>query len=76
MEHRIRDGRQQQSLAVVRVAFDFTRAVLILGMGFLLIFGSKINQIATLDPIMRYMFAGLCILYGSFRLYRTFKRDY
>lgn len=76
MEHRIRDGREQQSVAVMRVAFDFTRAALILAMGFLLLFGNKVQQIATLDPVMRYLFAGLCLLYGGFRLYRTFKRDY
>jgi ABC-type nickel/cobalt efflux system permease component RcnA len=75
MEHKIRDGRQQQSLNGMRVVFDFTRAVLILGMGLVLIFG-KIPQVTSLDPLMRYMFAGLCILYGSFRLYRAIKRDY
>lgn len=75
MEHKIRDGRRQQSLDGMRVVFDFTRAVLILGMGLVLIFG-KIPQVTSLDPLMRYMFAGLCILYGSFRLYRAIKRDY
>lgn len=76
MEHRMRDGRQEQGTAGFRVAFDFTRAVLILVMGGVLIFGGKIPQIAELDPLMRYMFAGLCLLYGGFRLYRSFKRDY
>jgi hypothetical protein len=76
MEHRVRDGRQQQGVEGLRVTFDFARAVLIFGMGGLLLFGNKIPQIATLDPILRYMFAGLCVLYGSFRLYRAFKREY
>ncbi|RXK83191.1 hypothetical protein [Filimonas effusa] len=76
MEHRMRDGRQEQGMAGARVAFDLVRAVLIFLMGLVLIFGKKIPQIAELDPLMRYLFAGLCLLYGSFRLYRSFKRDY
>jgi hypothetical protein len=53
-------------------------AGLILAMGFILFFGDKfgLDLIAGLDPVIRYGFGGLCLLYGSFRVYRGIKHDY
>lgn len=28
-----------------------------------------------LDPLMLYVFGGLCLVYGGFRLYRSIKQD-
>ncbi len=58
--------------------YDFTMAGLIIGMSVILFFGDKFGLplIADLDSNLRYGFAGLCLLYGSFRFYRGIKHNY
>ncbi len=58
-------------------AFDITRALLILGIGCFLLLGDKFNAPLTLDldPILKYIFGGMSVLYGSFRLYRGVKGE-
>lgn len=47
-------------------------ALLFLGVGILMIFAEKLNIEALLnfDKAFRWLFGGICILYGSFRLVR------
>ena len=72
------ENRRQKSYVRLRMIYDFTMAGLILAMGVILFFGDKfgLDLIAGLDPFMRYGFGGLCLLYGSFRVYRGIKHDY
>ncbi|MCX6336197.1 MAG: hypothetical protein NT153_02740 [Bacteroidetes bacterium] len=60
------------------MTYDLTMAVLILGMAVVLLLCErlKIDQISSIDATFRYLFGGICILYGGFRLYRGIKRDY
>ncbi len=62
----------------MRTTYDIAMAVLILGMAVVMFWGDKMRiiQIAALDPLIRYMFGGLCLLYGGFRLYRGIKQQY
>ena len=59
---------------------DIIMAVIILAVGVLMIFGDKFQftrvMMANKDPIIKYLFGGLCALYGGFRLYRGIKQDY
>jgi uncharacterized membrane protein len=77
MEDRFRE-KQQKSYTLMRMTYDLTMAILILGMAVVLFFAEqfKIQQIIEADLGFRYMFGGICILYGGFRLYRGVKRDY
>jgi hypothetical protein len=53
-------------------------ASLILGCG-ILMFGAKyfhLDQIINLDNEWRIIFGCMCLLYGGFRLYRGFQKDY
>ncbi len=71
--------KQKKSYNLMRMSYDLTIAILLLGMSVLMLFADKlkIEQLATKDnEFFRYFFGGLCLLYGSFRLYRGFKRDY
>ena len=72
------ENKRRKSYIQLRMVYDFTMAGLILGMAFILFFGDKfrLDLIADLDPFMRYGFGGLCLLYGSFRVYRGIKHDY
>ena len=63
--------------SVFQLSAAVARAVFILLMGFLMLLAVplKITQIAALDEGFRYLFGGICILYGGFRLYRGIKGE-
>ena len=77
MEERFRE-KQQKSYTLMRMTYDLSMGVLILGMAVVLFFAEKLNiqQIIEADLGFRYLFGGICLLYGGFRLYRGIKRDY
>lgn len=77
MQESFRD-RQQKSYTLMRMSYDLVMAILILGMAVVMLFPEKlkIEQIMALDNTFRYLFGGICLLYGGFRLYRGIKRDY
>ncbi|MES2371820.1 MAG: hypothetical protein V4557_04515 [Bacteroidota bacterium] len=61
------------------MSYDITISLIILGMAVALLFAEKLHIEQLLDKeneFFRYFFGGLCVLYGSFRLYRGIKRDY
>lgn len=70
--------RQQKSYTIMRMIYDLTMAVLLLGMATVMLFGEKLKiaMVIDIDSTFRYMFGGICVLYGGFRLYRGIKRDY
>lgn len=77
MENDFKYRQEKRGYVTMRVVYDVTMGLLILGMGALMLLGDKlkITQIIALDPLMRYIFAGICLLYGGFRLYRGIKRE-
>ena len=81
MENESRD-RQRKSYVMMRTIYDTGMGAFILLIGIMIVFGDKIgvvaltNLVSGIDPIMRYLFGSLCILYGGFRLYRGIKREY
>ena len=74
MEYR---EKPKKSYTVMRMTYDITMALLILGMGAVMFLAErmKITQITDLDSLFRYLFGGICLLYGGFRLYRGIKGE-
>ncbi len=72
------ENRRRKNYVVMRMVYDFTFGGLILAMSVIFFFGDRfgLTMIAGLDNGLRYAFAGLCLLYGSFRVYRGIKHDY
>lgn len=70
--------RQQRSYVLMRMIYDLTMAILLLGMATVMLLGEKLKiaMVVEIDSAFRYMFGGICLLYGGFRLYRGIKRDY
>lgn len=62
----------------MRKTYDFTIAILLLGMAIVCFLAEKlqIEEYFRVDKPYRLAFGGLCVLYGGFRLYRAFKADY
>ncbi len=77
METNFRD-RQERGYRIMRMTKDITMSLLLLAMSAAMFFAAqlKLEQIASLDITFRYMFGGICFLYGAFRLYRGIKSDY
>ena len=77
MENDFRE-KQRKSYTLMRTTYDLSMAVLLLAMAVVMFFGDyfKIVQIIDTDKTFRYFFGGICLLYGSFRLYRGIKKEY
>jgi hypothetical protein len=71
------DFREHSAGKIAKKAFEISRAILIIGIGGFLLLGDKYNVpiVMAIDPILKYGFGGMSILYGSFRLYRGIKGD-
>ncbi|MDQ2753595.1 MAG: hypothetical protein M3R72_11295, partial [Bacteroidota bacterium] len=63
--------RQRKSAAVARTIYNISFGIIILVMGLVMLFLNKINNdtlngyLGYLDPLLRYLFGGLCIIYGG-----------
>lgn len=70
--------RQQKNYRIMRMIYDLSMAVIILGTAVLLLLAEKlkIEQLLLIDPMFRYLMGSVFLLYGGFRLYRGIKRDY
>lgn len=85
MENEFRE-KQQKSYNRMRTIYDVTMALLFLGVAFILLLGDKIGNaglsgfVAGFDndygSAMRFIFGGICALYGGFRIYRGIKHNY
>ena len=76
MENDFRD-KQRKSYDTMRTVYNVTMGAIILGIGIMILFREKIGIDLSVDnPLLLYAFSGLCILYGSFRLYRGIKKNY
>jgi uncharacterized membrane protein len=53
-------------------------AALILGCAVLMLGAKwfKLEQVLNVDTEFRTIFGGMCLLYGGFRLYRGFQKEY
>ena len=70
--------KSERTYRVFRSIYDFTMATLILGCGVLMLGAKwfKLDQVLNVDAEFRTIFGGMCLLYGGFRLYRGFQKDY
>ncbi|HWB26030.1 MAG TPA: hypothetical protein VG738_11150 [Chitinophagaceae bacterium] len=81
MDEGYRDNQRKGYMQMRSVA-DFTMAIIILSIGLVMVAGDKLGipeltqLLLSRDALIRYMFGGICLLYGGFRLYRAIKKDY
>ena len=45
-------------------------------MGLLMVFATKVGLDAVFSEPFNYIFGGICLLYGGFRIYRGIRRNY
>ena len=71
-------SKHEKSYILMRRIYDFSMSLLILGMAVVMFFGAKlgIKQFIDVDPLFRYLFGSVCLLYGGFRLYKGIYPNY
>jgi hypothetical protein len=59
-----------------RSIMDYGMGIIIFCLGIFFLLAPRLGVIFSIDDLFRYLFAGLCILYGIFRIYRGYKKNY
>ncbi len=76
MQEDTNDGRSKNYI-LMRTLRDVVMGIIYIAVALLFIFARKLGFSSPIfDPPFNYMFAGICIAYGSFRIYRGVKKNY
>lgn len=76
MENEYAEKRTRRFLTT-RSILDFGMGILYLAVGLFIMFPQIIGfDMEGFDRIFRYLFGGLCMVYGVWRIYRAIKKDY
>lgn len=69
--------KQTRRFLTTRSIMDFGMGILYLAVGLFVMFPQIIGfDMEGFDRIFRYLFGGLCMVYGVWRIYRAIKKDY
>jgi hypothetical protein len=68
--------RRKQGYILRRAILDYGMGIIIFGFGVLFLVAPKLGITLSIDDLYRYIFSGLCLLYGGFRIYRGSRKDY
>lgn len=70
------EDKKRRAYSSRRSIMDIGMGIVILGFGAFFAAADRLGIEFNVDPIFRYLFAGLCFLYGGFRIYRGVKKNY
>ena len=71
-----KEERRNRLYAMRRAIMDYGIGFIIMGFGVFLLIAPKLGFSFSIDNLNRYLFSGLCLLYGAFRAYRGSRKDY
>jgi len=70
------EEKKRKAYSSRRALMDYGMGIIIAGIGVFFAVSDRLGIDFEIDPLFRYMFAGLCFLYGGFRIYRGYKKNY
>ena len=70
------DEKRWKAVATRRSIMDYGMGIIIAGFGIFFAIAGKLGINFNIEPTLRFAFAGLCLLYGVFRIYRGYKKNY
>ncbi len=70
------DEKRMKAHSIRRSIMDYGMGIIIAGFGVFFAIADKFGIKFSIDPTLKYAFAGLCLLYGGFRIYRGYKKNY
>jgi hypothetical protein len=71
-----KEERRNKLYAMRRAIMDYGIGFIIMGFGVFLLIAPKLGFSFSIDNLNRYLFSGLCLLYGAFRAIRGSRKDY
>lgn len=73
------EEKKRKQVTSMRSLGDYARGILFILLGLFFLFHDKLNvDFARFSnsPVLDKVFGGLCILYGGWRIYRGYKKNY
>ena len=68
--------RRTKGYMMMRAIMDYGMGFLIFLLGVFFMFSKQLGFNFNVEEFYRYFFAGLCMLYGGWRAYRGYKKNY
>ncbi len=68
--------RRTKNYILMRSIMDMGMGLVIFGFGVFLFLAPKLGIEFNVEPLFRYFFAGMCVIYGGWRGYRGYKKNY
>jgi len=68
--------RKARNYIVRRSLLDYGMGAIIVGFGLFFAVADRFGIEFSITPAFRYAFVGLCVIYGGFRIYRGYKKNY
>jgi hypothetical protein len=68
--------KRKQNYMLRRSILDYGMGIIIFGFGIFLLISSKLGYKFWFDDVTRYIFAGLFLVYGTWRFYRGYQKNY
>lgn len=75
MENEVPDGRKRR-YELRRSILDYGMGGIIFGFGVLMLLAPKLGYNFAVDDFFRYFFSSIWLLYGGWRIYRGYKKNY
>ena len=70
------EERKRKNIELRRSILDYGMGVMITGFGIFLLLADYLGFTFTIEPYPRYCLAGLFMMYGAWRIYRGYKKNY
>ena len=70
------EERRRKTYSLRRAILDYGMGVIITGIGIVLLLAPLLHIALTIGETGRYLFAGLFLVYGVFRIYRGSRKNY
>ena len=68
--------RRRKGYVLMRTIMDYGMGIIIFGFGVFFLLAPKLGIGFQIESFYRYCFGGLCIIYGGWRVYRGYKKNY
>lgn len=76
-EEKNENGQRTRGYVLMRTLMDLGMGIIYIGVAVFIILAPRFGFTSQIfEPPFSYIFAGICILYGGFRIYRGVKKNY
>jgi hypothetical protein len=68
--------RRKKGYILMRTIMDYGMGIIIFGFGIFFLLAPRLGIGFQIENFYRYCFGGLCLIYGGWRVYRGYKKNY